>query len=87
DQASATIERALRIEPKNPLLWQRLGYLHLQNHRWQQAIAMAQKSNTLAGGNRQLMVTNWKIIARAKNKIGDEQGAKEAEKIIQTLEN
>ena len=52
EQAVATIERALRIEPKNALLWHQLAAARMQQQQWQQAIVMARKSNALAGANR-----------------------------------
>ena len=87
DQVAASLERALRIEPKNPLLWQRLSFLRLQQGYWQQAIAMAQKSNALAAGNKRLQLTNWKIIAQASEANGDKTGVKQAQKMIQSLRN
>ena len=71
-QAEATLERAIRIEPKNPLLWHRLGLLQLREKQWQQAIAMAQKSNSLAANNTDLQLNNWKIIAQASKEMGDD---------------
>ena len=86
-QAAATLERALRIEPKNPLLWQRLGELHLKQGNWQQAIAMAQKSNFLAADNKNLQLTNWKIIEQASAAQGDENQLMQARKMIRSLSN
>jgi hypothetical protein len=77
-QAVASIERALRIEPKNPVLWHKLGKLHLAEGEWDQAIAMAKKSNVLAPGNNSLQAENWLIIARAKEAQGDAAGALQA---------
>ena len=85
DQAAASLERALRIEPKNPLLWQRLGLLRLKQGQWQQSIALAQKSNSLARNNKRMQLDNWKIIKRASEAAGDTDGAKEAKKMIQLL--
>ncbi|HSR62609.1 MAG TPA: tetratricopeptide repeat protein [Gammaproteobacteria bacterium] len=78
DRAVASIERALRIDPKNPILWQRLGQIRLRQERWDQAIATARKSNLLAAGNDRLRVDNWLIIARAMEGKGDKAGAREA---------
>ena len=86
-EAVASIERALRIEPKNPVLWNRLGQLRLQNGEWEQAIAMAKKSNVLATGNRSLQADNWMIIAKARDAQGDKQGAVEAMNNVYQLKN
>lgn len=77
-QAAAIIERALRIEPKNALLWHRLSQIRLQQQQWQQAIVMARKSNALAKGNTTLQSKNWGIIAQAYDKLGNKKKANEA---------
>ena len=87
NEAAATLERALRIEPKNPLLWQRLGALHLRQGNWQQAIAMAKKSNFLAADNKKLQLTNWKIIEQASAAQGDKKQSTQAQNMIRSLSN
>src|SRR6266478_4842229 len=42
-QAAATLERALRIEPDNPLLWIELGRVQLSENNAAQADAMGHK--------------------------------------------
>ncbi|HKK16591.1 MAG TPA: hypothetical protein VJ981_07775 [Gammaproteobacteria bacterium] len=76
--AIASVERALRIEPKNPILWNKLSHLHLQQGNWVQSIAMAKKSNVLASGDNALQADNWQIIARARQQLGDKAGASQA---------
>ncbi len=78
EKAAATIERALRIEPKNALLWHRLAIIRMQQQQWQQAIAMARKSNSLAKNNDQLKSDNWGIIAAAYDSLGNKKKANEA---------
>ncbi len=78
DQAVATIERALRIEPKNALLWHQLAIVRIQQQQWQQAIVMARKSNALAGGKRRLKSDNWALIATAYDALGNKEKANEA---------
>ncbi len=78
EKAAATIERALRIEPKNALLWHRLAVVRMQQQQWQQAIVMARKSNALAGSNKQLKSDNWALIAAAYDSLGDKEKANEA---------
>ena len=77
-KAGATIERALRIEPRNALLWHRLSVVRLQQQQWQQAIVMARKSIALAGSNSSLKSKNWGLIAKAYDKLGDKGKANEA---------
>ena len=51
EQASALLERALRIEPRNPTAWHYLGLAHLELGHTTQAEAMAAKSRSLVAGD------------------------------------
>jgi tetratricopeptide (TPR) repeat protein len=84
--AAATLERALRLEPKNAMLWHRLGLLRLQQKNWQQAINLAKKSNSLAAGDYSLQAANWKLIAQANSRAGDKNAAKLAADMAWKLE-
>ncbi len=77
--AAATLERALRIEPRNPLLWHRLASVRLDQGQIDQAMQMAAKSNSLAGGNHGLLARNWQLIALAHRAKGDLNAARTAE--------
>ena len=82
EQAAATLERAIRIEPGNPWLWHRLAVLRLQLGEPEQAIELATKSNTLASvsaaGNRRLQGGNWQVIGAARTQLGQHPGAADA---------
>lgn len=78
DAAGADLERALRIEPRNSVLWQELARVRLDQGRYRQAENLAAKSNALAGGNRYLQAENWRIIGEARNRRGDLEGARAA---------
>jgi predicted Zn-dependent protease len=78
DSAAAVLERALRLEPHDPLLWHRLAKLRLQQGQFAQAASLAAKSNALAGNNRPLQASNWNTIAQAKEKLGDADAARAA---------
>jgi Flp pilus assembly protein TadD len=80
EQAAATLERAIRIEPRNPWLWHRLAVLRLQQGYWEEAIELAIKSNSLAGRNPRLQGGNWKVIGMALEGLGDAKGATEAQR-------
>ena len=86
NRAVASLERAIRIDPKNPLLWNKLGYLHLQEKNWVQAIAMAKKSNVLAVHDRPLQAKNWLIIAQARGSLGDSIGSQQAMEMVRQLQ-
>jgi tetratricopeptide (TPR) repeat protein len=78
DAAVASLERALRIEPRNPALWQELAKLRLQQGQYQQAEGLAAKSNGWAADNKTLRAENWRIIGQARLKRGDYPGAQSA---------
>lgn len=78
EQAAAALERALRLEPRNAMLWHRLASVRLIQGQWQDAVELAAKSNSLAAGNADLRGSNWAVIAEAKERQGDRQGAQEA---------
>lgn len=78
DNSAASLERALRIQPRNALLWQKLAKIRLQQHQPGLAEDLAKKSNLLAK-DKALTGKNWSIIADARREKGDEQGASEAD--------
>lgn len=88
EQAAALLERALRIEPRNPILWHNLAGIRLAQEDWKRAANLATKSNTLAGSNKnykELRLRNWVIITRACEGIGDFNCAQEARNRAQAL--
>jgi len=78
DNAAAKLERALRIEPQNPVLWQKLAKLRLEQGQYQQAEGLAARANGWSGDDKQLRVENWRIIGQARLKRGDYAGAQTA---------
>lgn len=79
DQAAAGLERALRIEPANPYLWQHLAAVRLDQGKPRLAEQFAAKSNSMAGDSAPLRLRNWRLIAEARRRAGDSAGAREAE--------
>ncbi len=79
DGAAASLERALRIDARDPRVWQRLAVVRLQQGQPAQAEAMAVRANGLARGDRPLMARNWRIIAEARRMAGNAAGAREAD--------
>ncbi len=76
--AAAVLERALRLEPKNPRLWQELARLRMKEGDYAQAESCAQRSSSWAGDNNDLRAENWRLIGEARAARGDETGAKAA---------
>ncbi len=78
EAAVANLERALRIAPRDPLLWQRLALLRLQQGRYAQAEHLAAKANAMAGSDTAIRARNWQIIAQARDLQGNSAGARAA---------
>jgi len=76
--AAASLERALRIEPRNPRLWQALARVRLQQGDYAQAESTARRSSSWAGGDNALRSENWRLIAQAREARGDAEGARAA---------
>jgi predicted Zn-dependent protease len=85
--AAATLERALRLEPRNPRLWQELARVRLKQGEYGQAESVAQRSNAWAGGDNALRAENWRLIAQAREARGDSQGARAAQDTAERLGN
>lgn len=77
--AAAGLERALRIEPRNPRLWQELAALRLAQGDAAQAESLATRALSYAGGDHRLRAANWRLIAAARHARGDQAGAAAAE--------
>ena len=67
--AAVTLERALRIEPRNAFLWHRLAVVRLEQGQPRMALDLARKSNTLAGGDEALKRSNRQLIAKASRQL------------------
>jgi tetratricopeptide (TPR) repeat protein len=78
--AAATLERALRIQPQEAYLWNRLARVRLEQGMSDSASKLASRSNALTGDAPALKTNNWEIIATARRQSGDIEGAVEAER-------
>ena len=63
--AAATLERALRIEPNNPLLWIELGDVRLSENDGDQADSMGRKALALATGDPHSQSAAWHLVAES----------------------
>lgn len=75
DQTAAALERALRIEPSNAILWHYLGQTRLHQGHYQEAESLAAKSNNLIGDNDALRARNVWLIAAARQAAGQNHTA------------
>ena len=65
DGASSTLDRALRIEPNNPLLWIELGRLRLAESDAHQAEGCGRKALALASGDHGTQAQAGRLLADA----------------------
>jgi len=79
-KAVATLERALRIKPRNPGIWAQLAQVRYSQQQYSQAESLALRSNQYAGSDDNLKRHNWELIANARDKQGNKTGAIAARK-------
>lgn len=85
DRAIQAIERAVDVDPEDPVLWSRLAELRLHAGAAAAAEDLAARSNALAPGHRLLRYRNWLIIEAARRAQGDEAGADAARARLERL--
>ena len=76
--AISKLERALRIEPRNPLVWHQLAQAHYQDNKDASAISMAKKSNLYVASGSDTERSNWQLIKDAAKRSGNIKMLKEA---------
>jgi hypothetical protein len=59
----------------NGRLWSRLAQIRYDQQAWQKAVQLAAKSNTLSGGNSNLLRQNWVLMANSYDALGDSESA------------
>jgi hypothetical protein len=76
--AATTLDRALRIEPSNPLLWIEMGRLRMDQRNFAQAEAMGRKALSMAVGDGRTQSAAWVLIADSLRARGKNPQAEEA---------
>lgn len=76
--ATVSLERALRIEPSNPLLWIEMGRLRMDQRNFAQAEAMGRKALAMAVGDARTQSSAWVLIADSLKARGKNPQAQEA---------
>jgi uncharacterized protein HemY len=77
--ASSTLDRALRIEPNNPLLWIELGRLRLAESDAHQAEGCGRKALALASGDHGTQAQAGRLLADALRAQRRNQEARDVE--------
>ena len=83
--AAGSIERALRIEPTNPLLWIELGKVRQAEGNYAQAENLGRKALSLATGDVRTQSSAWRLIAEALRARGKAPEAQEAQERADAL--
>ena len=89
--AESHLERALRIEPRNPTLWLYMAKLRLYAAKSKEAINLAKKALALSSSlptrdsRRSLQADCWRVIAHYNQKMGNHKKAQEAQKKAELL--
>lgn len=76
--AAASLERALRIEPRNARLWYELARVRMGQNMYRQVESLALRANSFAADNKQLRQASWHLIGESREQRDDVAGAQEA---------
>ena len=85
ESATTSIERAIRIEPRNATLYYKLALLRLKQSKPRLAEDLAKKAALLASNDVQLKKHSWLLVARAREIQGDLKGGKDARAKAETF--
>lgn len=83
--AASSIERALRIEPDNPLLWIELGKVRQAEGNYVQAENMGRKAVSMSANTPRAQSAAWRLIAEAYRARGKNSEAREAQARAESL--
>ena len=79
DKAGGYLERALRIQPRDPQLLQHMAEIKLQKEDYHQALNFATKSYDIGPRVGEICSRNWRTISVARGHLNDAAGARDAE--------
>ena len=83
--AASLVERALRIEPDNPLLWIELGKVRFAEGNYVQAENMARKALSMSVNAPRAQSSAWGLIAESYRARGKNIEAQEAQSRADSL--
>jgi hypothetical protein len=63
--ATVSLERALRIEPNNPLLWIEMGELRMDQRNYPQAENMGRKALSMSVGDDRTQAAAWQLVGES----------------------
>ena len=85
--ATVSLERALRIEPNNPLLWIEMGRLRMDQRNYPQAENMGRKALAMSVGDDRTQAAAWQLVGdslKARDKNPQAQAAYDRAKALST---
>jgi tetratricopeptide (TPR) repeat protein len=77
NRAEASLERAIRIENRNPLLWHTLAQTKYRQGDYPQTIQLCLRSNSLLPKGASLIRENLLLMAEAYHRLGQEERARQ----------
>ncbi|HMA98851.1 MAG TPA: tetratricopeptide repeat protein [Wenzhouxiangella sp.] len=86
NRAAMLLERALRIEPRDPELLQQMAELRLDQGRWQQAESHARRSFDVGPRVGELCQRNWRTVAVAMERQNQPEAARSASERLQACQ-
>jgi tetratricopeptide (TPR) repeat protein len=69
DQAALLLERALRIQPRDPELLQHMAEIRLERGEWEQAESFAARSFDVGPRVGEICQRNWRTMALARERL------------------
>jgi tetratricopeptide (TPR) repeat protein len=78
DQAATLLERALRIQPRDPEILQSLAEVQVQVRDYGQALSFATRSYDLGPRVGEICSRNWHTISVCREHMGDHGGSRDA---------
>ena len=79
NQAAVLLERALRIQPRDPEILQNMAEVQLQVKDYEQALNFAVRSYDAGPRVGEICSRNWRTISVAREQLGDHTGSRQAE--------
>ena len=70
EQAAASLERAIRIAPRDPLVWHAMAWTQFALGRFSKTVQFCLKADTLLTGPDPLRRANWELLAHAYQRLG-----------------
>ena len=74
--AASKLERAVRIAPRDAVVWHQLAEIRFQQYRYQSAESLAKKSILYSSNDSSLLKKNWLLIARCRDELGNSDAAR-----------